>query len=381
MSVIDTRTDTVAATIWTKPSPADLLGATPNAVAFAASGQRLYVANGSQNAIAVVEFDGDEPDDSRLCGCIPVGWYPGALLVDEVRSQLMVANIKGLPKMPRQEEDRTGFNSHHYSGSLSLVPIPPDEHLPALGEQVQRNLQRPRIAEALLPPRPNQPPRAIPAANRRAELDQARRVHHQGEPHVRSGVRRARAAVTAMHRCAFSGARSRPTTTRWPHEFVLLDNTYCCRDPERRRPPVEHHRLQHRLHGEELRRLPAQLSRRHGRRRKRRLGLFAGRLHLGQRARHQASSIRNYGEFMGPSVRWRDHEREGTPDFLACYRTWKGEDGRRRLRKLAVRRDPSALLAHALTSAGKCRYPISFGPTSSSASCAEFEARASSRNW
>ena len=28
---------------------------------------------------------------------------------------------------------------------------------------------------------------------------------------------------------------------------------------------------------------------------------------------------------MAPAVRWRDPARKGTPDFLACYRTWKGE--------------------------------------------------------
>ena len=38
-----------------------------------------------------------------------------------------------------------------------------------------------------------------------------------------------------------------------------------------------------------------------------------------------ATSIRNYGEFMAPDVRWRDPHRSGSPDFLACYRTWKGE--------------------------------------------------------
>jgi hypothetical protein len=28
---------------------------------------------------------------------------------------------------------------------------------------------------------------------------------------------------------------------------------------------------------------------------------------------------------MGPAVKWRDPARKGTPDFLASYRTWKGE--------------------------------------------------------
>ena len=36
-------------------------------------------------------------------------------------------------------------------------------------------------------------------------------------------------------------------------------------------------------------------------------------------------TIRNYGEFMMPRVRYRDPDRTGTPDFLSCYRTWKGE--------------------------------------------------------
>ena len=54
LSVIDTRTDKVVETIWAKSSPADLFGASPNALAFHPSGDTLYVANGTQNAIAVI---------------------------------------------------------------------------------------------------------------------------------------------------------------------------------------------------------------------------------------------------------------------------------------------------------------------------------------
>ncbi|MEO6183414.1 MAG: YncE family protein, partial [Verrucomicrobiota bacterium] len=56
LSVIDTRTDAVVETIWTKQSPADLFGASPNALCFAPNGKTLYVANGTQNAIAVIAF-------------------------------------------------------------------------------------------------------------------------------------------------------------------------------------------------------------------------------------------------------------------------------------------------------------------------------------
>jgi hypothetical protein len=35
-------------------------------------------------------------------------------------------------------------------------------------------------------------------------------------------------------------------------------------------------------------------------------------------------TLRNYGEFAAPAVHWKDPKRKGSPDFLACYRTWKG---------------------------------------------------------
>ncbi|NBP81349.1 prephenate dehydrogenase/arogenate dehydrogenase family protein, partial [bacterium] len=34
-------------------------------------------------------------------------------------------------------------------------------------------------------------------------------------------------------------------------------------------------------------------------------------------------TVRNYGEFMMPRVRWKDPAREGSPDFAACYAAWK----------------------------------------------------------
>ena len=78
LSVIDTRTDQVVETIWVKSSPADLFGASPNALAFNPAGDTLYVANGTQNAIAVVRFPSRQvetagPDPGGLvprCGCV-----------------------------------------------------------------------------------------------------------------------------------------------------------------------------------------------------------------------------------------------------------------------------------------------------------------------
>src|SRR5207249_5064661 len=56
LSVIDTRTDQIAETIWARQNPADLFGAQPNALAFDATGRALFVCNGTQNAVAVIHF-------------------------------------------------------------------------------------------------------------------------------------------------------------------------------------------------------------------------------------------------------------------------------------------------------------------------------------
>ena len=166
LSVIDAAAGQVAETIWVKPKPSELFGATPNALAFAPDGRTLYVANGTQNAIAVVQF-APRPRRSKLLGLIPVGWFPGAVVFDAARRQLCVANIKGLQGEPAEitkgpSLGKSGYNSRKHQGSLSLVPLPAAADLPRLSQIVWNNLRREQIEASLRPPRPQQPPRAIP---------------------------------------------------------------------------------------------------------------------------------------------------------------------------------------------------------------------------
>ena len=51
---------------------------------------------------------------------------------------------------------------------------------------------------------------------RRAEPDQALHLHHQGEPHLRPGLRRHSARATAIRRSASFPSESRPIITPWP---------------------------------------------------------------------------------------------------------------------------------------------------------------------
>ncbi len=231
LSVIDTRTDRVVETIWAKASPAELFGAQPNALAFAPDGRTLYVANGTQNAIAMIRFS-PRNRGSKLQGLIPVGWFPGAVVLDARRRQLCVANIKGHPVEPRPYRaagagpDARGFNSHHYFGSVSLVPLPRAAELPRLSQQVYDNYRREKIAEALLPPRPGQPPRPVPERIGEPSLIKhvvyvikENRTYDQVLGDVPEGH-----GDPAL--CIF-GERVTPNQHKMVREFVLLDNTYC----------------------------------------------------------------------------------------------------------------------------------------------------------
>jgi YVTN family beta-propeller protein len=225
LSVIDTRSDRVIETIWVKQSPSDIFGASPNALAFEANGRRLYVANGTQNAVAVVDF---KPGKSVLRGLVPVGWYPGALVYDARRRSVYAANIKGIPSVKGRDRQSggEGFNSHQYSGSLSLFRVPANRELGGLSAIVWRNYRREQLAVARLPARPNQPARPVP--------------ERIGEPsvfkHVVYVIKENRTYDQVLgdmsegngdpSLCVF-GEKITPNQHKIAREFVLLDNTYC----------------------------------------------------------------------------------------------------------------------------------------------------------
>jgi YVTN family beta-propeller protein len=227
LSVIDTATDGVVETIWAKSGPADLFGASPNALAFALDGQTLYVANGTQNAVGVVTFS-PRKRKSRLAGLIPVGWFPGALAYDASRKMILVANIKGhaVEATPYKPTGAPGFNSHQYHGSVSLVPVPGKKDLKRLSAVVYDNYRRERISQALLKPRRGQPSRPVP--------------ERIGEPsvfkHVVYVIKENRTFDQVLGDieagngdpalCIF-GEKVTPNQHKLVREFALLDNTYC----------------------------------------------------------------------------------------------------------------------------------------------------------
>ncbi len=330
LSVIDTAAGAVVETIWVKPAPSDLFGASPNALAFAPDGRTLYVANGTQNAIAVVRFE-PEDKESKLLGLIPVGWFPGAIVFDAARRQLCVANIKGHQLQPVATKPdvapagTTGFNSHQYHGSVSLVPLPALDDLPRLSQTVWDNLRRERIRAALLPPRPGQPPRAVP--ERIGEPSLIRHVVYViKENRTYDQVLGDMAEGNGDPGLCIFGERITPNQHKLAREFVLLDNTYCAGILS-----ADGHQWSTTAFGTDY--LEKSFA---GWPRSYPDGMdeddadalaYSPAGFLWDNALRHRVSLRNYGEFMIPRFRWRDPARSGEPDFLACYRTWKDGSG------------------------------------------------------
>jgi len=325
LSLIDIVGRRVLETVWAKRSPADLFGATPNALVFDTSGDRLYVCNGTQNAIAVFDFDSEDRGETKMIGMIPVGWFPGAIAMNPAGKTLMVANIKGLPSEKRKQGEGEGFNSHQYHGSVSFVPIPDnDALLGALSEQVARNMRYDAIIKSRQPARFHVPKRAIPERIGEPSLIEhvvyiikENRTYDQvfGDLQQGRGNR---------DLCIF-GNEITPNQHKLVEEFVLLDNTYCCGILS----ADGHQWSTTAIATDYVEKSFASFPRSYPD------GMeesdidalaYSPAGFLWDNAVKHGVSIRNYGEFMMPAVRWRDPNRRGAVDFLSCYKTWKGVD-------------------------------------------------------
>lgn len=323
LSLIDVAKEEVIETVWAKSKPSDLFGAQPNALAFDPSGKQLFVANGSHNAVAIFHFDPEEKGDTRLEGFVPVGWFPGAVAYDAKRKSLCVANIKGLPLAPKKRGDTEGFNSHHYHGSVSIFPIPKKEELPLLSERVAKNMRRGAIAQAALPPRPDQPARAIP--ERIGEPSKIKHVvyiikENRTYDQVFGDIKKGRGRPEL---CIF-GEEITPNQHKIVNEFVLLDNTYCAAILSADGHQWSTTAMSTDYMEKSFAGFPRSYPDGMGEDENDALA-YSPAGFIWDAALAKGKTIRNYGEFMMPATRWRDPSRKGKPPFLACYRTWKGE--------------------------------------------------------
>ena len=122
--VIDTKSDVVIDYISVRMEKDLPFGSAPNALAISHDGKQLFVANGTDNALCVIQLD----QNNEIAGFIPTGWYPGAVILDQDAKFLFVANTKGIGSR-NMRTDRPGYNTHDHMGSISIIPVPDESSL------------------------------------------------------------------------------------------------------------------------------------------------------------------------------------------------------------------------------------------------------------
>ncbi len=323
LSVIEIASRKIVDTLWTKSNPADLFGAIPNALAFDALGERLFVANGAQNSVAVIDVDLKDRGESKLAGLIPVGWFPGAIAFDAGRNTLHVANIKGLPQQPKPGGTTEGFNSHHYHGTVSVVALPDAETLVLLSQRAADNMAEPQIREALLPARENQSPRPVP--ERIGEPSTIRHVVYIiKENRTYDQVFGAMPNGNGNADLCIFGRDITPNLHALADRFGLLDNTYCAGILSADGHQWSTTAMSTDYMEKSFAGFPRSYPDGMGTDDVDALAYSPAGFIWDNAVKHKVS-IRNYGEFMMPNVRWRDPEQKGSPGFLDCYKTWTSD--------------------------------------------------------
>ena len=140
VSVIDTGTDAVVRTLHvSEPEHGQdaLLGSSPNAVTVSPNGRTLYVANASQNAIAVLDLEAKPNDEVR--GLIPTGWYPTAVALDATGEELFIASGYGFGSIAPTTPPGHGRSYQDRVGVVSILNVPDEKELHRFTRQVREN--------------------------------------------------------------------------------------------------------------------------------------------------------------------------------------------------------------------------------------------------
>lgn len=151
-----------------------LVGDSPNALHLSNDGRLLYVANGLDNAVAVIQLGAGAAAQgsgkSVIKGFIPTEAYPAGLEISG--NTLFVTNLEGegarvnsstLKKVGDVPDTKVGaYNSHHQTATVSIIPLPDDTKLADYTTRVkQLNLMfRAKLAD--LVPRKNIAPKPVP---------------------------------------------------------------------------------------------------------------------------------------------------------------------------------------------------------------------------
>jgi YVTN family beta-propeller protein len=232
--VVDTKKLRATEVIHTAMYSQAPVGSTPNAVTLDPTEKMLFVANADNNNVAVVSVA--EPGESNVMGFVPVGWYPAALSVSKDGSMLYVGNAKGMggysnergphsPLVADGKKEGLGSVKSLQKGSVSIIPLGNlKNEIKALTKKAMENM--PYSDELLASAKQASAPSILPAQV------------GTGSPikHVIYIIRENRTYDQVLGdlpqgngdpRITIFGKQVTPNGHKIAEEFVLFDNLYC----------------------------------------------------------------------------------------------------------------------------------------------------------
>jgi len=146
--------------ILVRPDPSFAYGSAVDGLALSKDGQKLFVAMGGNNAIAVVELPNNQHTNSLLQGFLPTDWYPGAVLA--ATNFIYVANVKGLGTRFGPVATKS-WQIEAPLGTANKIPIPTADSLSKYTAQVFEDGRIPQIKQTQQPAHIGQVPVPVPA--------------------------------------------------------------------------------------------------------------------------------------------------------------------------------------------------------------------------
>jgi YVTN family beta-propeller protein len=171
VTVINTADDEISETISVKLQP-DIntyFGDSPDGLCLSPNGKYLYVANGMDNAVAVIKLGKNAAvkateNNSIITGFIPTGAYPSAICVIN-SGFLYVCNIEAAGARVALSNKKTRnqvYNSHNMLASVSVISIPGAKALKAYTDTVIAVNNLSRVTMAREKPRDSFQPKPVP---------------------------------------------------------------------------------------------------------------------------------------------------------------------------------------------------------------------------
>ncbi len=230
--VIDAKQRRVVERISTALTPASPEGSTPNALVLDGARHRLYAANADNNDVAVIDVK--EPGHSKVLGFLPTGWYPSALALAAGGRTLYVANTKGRMSYPDVNGPASPLASRfdgdesiktQQKGDVEIVDVANlEKELDGWTKQVYANTpyRDEQLAEAAAKPVESIIPREVGAGSP---------IHHViyiiKENRTYDQVMGDDPRGNGDSRLTIFGRKVTPNQHAMAQSFVLFDNLYC----------------------------------------------------------------------------------------------------------------------------------------------------------